>query len=156
MTASSARDDDPASTTPADPPAPAVTVREILDEARRVAGSGARLAMRLQELGIAPTDTIRYSESAISNWIRGRTMPPADVLVAASRIAGLPLVASRGSAAAAGHGLPSADLSAGLQHQIDALRASVIDLYGRLGYPMPSLDSSDSLGERRDSTASAG
>jgi hypothetical protein len=110
---------------------PAQTVREILEEARRVAGSGTRLAAQLEALGIGPPDTNRYSESAISNWIRGRTMPPADVLVAASLIAGHPV----GRAADTSY----ADVAA-LQDQVDALRAAVIDLYGRLGYQMPSLD----------------
>jgi hypothetical protein len=100
---------------------PAEIVRELLEEARRVAGSGPRLAAQLEAMGIGPPDTNRYSESAISNWIRGRTMPPADVLVAASAIAAQPDAAQ-------------------LQEQIDALRAAVIDLYGRLGYAMPNLD----------------
>jgi transcriptional regulator with XRE-family HTH domain len=114
-----------------DAASPAQTVREILEEARRVAGSGTRLAAQLEALGIGPPDTNRYSESAISNWIRGRTMPPADVLVAASQIAGHPF----GRAADTGHaGM------ADLQAQVDALRAAVIDLYGRLGYQMPNLD----------------
>src|SRR5262245_16267836 len=152
-----ARDDRPPSAAAADVvPAPAVTVREILDEARRVAGSGSRLAARLQELGVGPSETITYSESAISNWVRGRTMPPADVLVAASLIAGQPLVVPRSSASAVGHPVPSAELGVELQRQLDALRAAVIDLFGRLGYPMPSLDSPDGPGDRRDRTASAG
>jgi transcriptional regulator with XRE-family HTH domain len=112
---------------------PAEIVRELLEGARRVAGSGPRLAAQLEAMGIGPPDTNRYSESAISNWIRGRTMPPADVLVAASAIAGqpvrLPLAVAQADAAQ-------------LQEQIDALRAAVIDLFGRLGYTMPNLDRS--------------
>jgi hypothetical protein len=84
----------------------------------------------LEELGIGPPDTNRYSESAVSNWIRGRTMPPADVLVAASSIAGYPLERP----------LTGGETSGRLQDQIDALKAAVIDLYGRLGYARPSLD----------------
>jgi hypothetical protein len=57
-------------------------------------------------------------------------MPPADVLVAASSIAGYPLVRP-----AAGEAPDER-----LQDQIDALKAAVIDLYGRLGYARPSLD----------------
>ena len=109
---------------------PAEIVRELLEEARRVAGSGPRLAAQLEAMGIGPPDTNRYSESAISNWIRGRTMPPADVLVAASQIAGQPV------------GLPLAAAQADvaeLQEQIDALRAAVIDIYGRLGFVVPNL-----------------
>jgi transcriptional regulator with XRE-family HTH domain len=133
----------------------AVTVREIIEEARRVAGSGTRLAERLQELGIRPADTTRYSESAISNWIRGRTMPPADVLVAASLIAGLPLVTPRG-AAAGEHGRQVLELGADLQAQVDALRAAIIDLYGRLGYPLPNLDSSHDSDQKDRPAASTG
>jgi len=121
---------DPSAATEAES-SPAEIVRELLEEARRVAGSGPRLAVQLEAMGIGPPDTNRYSESAISNWIRGRTMPPADVLVAASQIAGQPV------------GLPLAAAQADvaqLQEQIDALRAAVIDLYGRLGYTMPNLD----------------
>jgi hypothetical protein len=129
-------------------------VRDILDEARRIAGSGPRLAARLQELGIGPAETNRYSESAISNWIRGRTMPPADVLVAATIIAGRPLVASTSSDSHQGiHSLKS---GTDCQQQIDALRTAIIDLYGRLGYPMPSLDGSSEAGEDRAWGAPAG
>jgi transcriptional regulator with XRE-family HTH domain len=112
------------------PSSAAATVREILEEARRVTGSGARLAARLEELGIGPPDTNRYSESAVSNWIRGRTMPPADVLVAASSIAGYPLERAGAGSEPDEH----------VQSQIDALKAAVIDLYGRLGYARPNLD----------------
>lgn len=120
-----------ASAAPGAESSPAEIVRELLEEARRVAGSGPRLAAQLESMGIGPPDTNRYSESAISNWIRGRTMPPADVLVAASVIAGQPV----------GLPLAAAQADAGqLQDQIDALRAAVIDLYGRLGYTMPNLD----------------
>jgi hypothetical protein len=119
---------------------PATTVREILEEARRIAGSGQRLAARLEELGIGPPDTNRYSESAVSNWIRGRTMPPADVLVAASLIAGHPLTrpGSTPEAAVVLHRLEDLDR---LQQQVDALRAAIIDLYGRLGFAMQDFDS---------------
>jgi hypothetical protein len=136
---------------------PAATVREILDEARRVAGSGSRLAARLEELGIGPPDTNRYSDSAISNWIRGRTMPPADVLVAATLIAGQPLARPQV--------VPTPDerlvrLEAEaelLQHQVDAMRAALIDLYGRLGYPLPDLTAQVSTDETRtERSASAG
>jgi hypothetical protein len=112
------------------PSSAAATVREILEEARRVTGSGARLAARLEELGIGPPDTNRYSESAVSNWIRGRTMPPADVLVAASSIAGYPLE----------HPTAGGQMDGRLQDQIDALKVAVITLYGLLGYTRPNLD----------------
>jgi len=145
-------DQSPGSDSPAGTTSPAVTVREILEEARRVAGSGSRLAARLEELGIGPPDTNRYSESAISNWIRGRTMPPADVLVAATVIAGQPLT----RALAVTEPSQSARDLAHLQYQVDALRAAVIDLYGRLGYPMPNLDSDVDESGPSSRAASAG
>jgi hypothetical protein len=136
---------------------PAATVREILEDARRVAGSGSRLATRLEELGIGPPDTNRYSESAISNWIRGRTMPPADVLVAATLIAGQPIARPLSVAEPSGTLRALEGGTVRLQYQVDALRAAVIDLYGRLGYPMPSFDS-DASGDAQPTshTASAG
>jgi transcriptional regulator with XRE-family HTH domain len=124
---------------PASTASPATTVRDVLETARRVAGSGPLLAARLEELGVGPPDTKRYSESAVSNWIRGRTMPPADVLVAAASIAGLSLdrrLLSRSD----NHPSAPNDLSEAvtrLQGEVDALRADLIELYGRLGYAMP-------------------
>jgi transcriptional regulator with XRE-family HTH domain len=135
---------------------PATTVREILEEARRVAGSGPRLAARLEELGVGPPDTNRYSESAISNWIRGRTMPPADVLVAATIIAGQPLAGPLSLAESTDALRVLEQGAAKLQYEIDALRAAVIDLYGRLGYPMPNLDVAPDAGATPDRAASAG
>lgn len=151
------RESDPApDPTPATSAPPATTVREILEEARRVAGSGPRLAVRLEELGIGPPDTNRYSESAISNWIRGRTMPPADVLVAATIIAGQPLARPL-SLAAPTDALRSLEEGvAKQQYEIDALRAAVIDLYGRLGYPMPNLDAPADTAAPAGRAASAG
>src|SRR5262245_57764591 len=155
MTARSAQNDPSAGSTADAPAEPAVTVREIIEEARRVAGSGNRLAERLQELGIRPAETTRYSESAVSNWIRGRTMPPADVLVAATLVAGLPLV-SPGRSGSGERSLQVLELGAELQSQVDALRAAIIDLYGRLGYPMPNLEGSHDSGLRDRRAASAG
>jgi hypothetical protein len=114
------------------------------------------LAVRLEELGIGPPDTNRYSESAISNWIRGRTMPPADVLVAATIIAGQPLARPL-SLAAPTDALRSLEEGvAKQQYEIDALRAAVIDLYGRLGYPMPNLDAPADAAAPAGRAASAG
>ncbi|MDQ6899549.1 MAG: hypothetical protein M3072_08585 [Candidatus Dormibacteraeota bacterium] len=45
------------------------------------------MAIRLEELGVRGEGGARYSESAISNWIKGRAMPPAHVLLAAARLA---------------------------------------------------------------------
>lgn len=138
------------------PNALAAMVREVMDEARRVAGSGSRLATRLEELGVGPPDTNRYSESAISNWIRGRTMPPADVLVAATIIAGRPMTWTTDEGEAGGPLQLLQDNAAKLQYEVDALRAAIIDLYGRLGYPMPNLDTLTDTEATPTRAASAG
>jgi hypothetical protein len=141
--------------TPSADVSPAATVREILEDARRVAGSGSRLAARLEELGIGPPETNRYSESAISNWIRGRTMPPADVLVAATVIAGQPLTRALALAEPSGAVQDLETTTAELQSQMDALRAAVIELYGRLGYSMPNLDANARYGGSMPSSRAA-
>jgi len=121
-------------------PDPAAAVRTILEEARRVAGGGPRFAARLEEVGVGPPETGRYSESAISNWIRGRTMPPADVLLAAALMAGISVDARLlSSAQPSTVDAPGADSDAlaQMRAELDDLRADVIDLYGRLGFPLP-------------------
>lgn len=124
-------------------PDPAAAVRTILEEARRVAGGGPRFAARLEEVGVGPPETGRYSESAISNWIRGRTMPPADVLLAAALMAGISvddrlLVSSRSTAQPPSVVVDTNVLVAAMRAELDDLRSDVIDLYGRLGFPMPT------------------
>lgn len=68
-------------------------------------------------------------------------MPPADVLVGATVIAGQPIARPLSSGAPAGTIRTLEADAVRLQYELDALRAAVIDLYGRLGYPMPNLDS---------------
>lgn len=65
-------------------------VRDVLDEARRAAGGGAALAAKLKAAGVGP-EAGAYSESAVSNWIKGRTRPPADVVLAAAAVYDLSL-----------------------------------------------------------------
>ena len=67
-----------------------LTARELLEEARRAAGGGSALAAALKDAGVSP-DSGAYSESAVSNWIKGRTRPHADVLLAACSLYGLSL-----------------------------------------------------------------
>ncbi len=64
--------------------------RQVLEEARRAAGGGAALATALQDANVGP-DSGAYSVSAISNWIKGRTRPPADVLLTAAALYGISL-----------------------------------------------------------------
>ncbi len=110
-------------------------VKQIINEAKTVVGSGPVLAEQLERRGVGP-DTGRYSPSAVSNWINGRTMPPADVLLAAAQIAGVSLDERLGVAT----GVVESDWSSAvdeLQEQVDALRAQVIELYGRTGQTFP-------------------
>ncbi|WP_309063299.1 DUF5919 domain-containing protein [Streptomyces sp.] len=65
-------------------------VREVLDQARRAAGGGAPLAAALRAADVGPESGV-YSESAVSNWIKGRARPPADVVLAAASLYGLSL-----------------------------------------------------------------
>lgn len=115
-------------------------VQAVIDEARRHAGTGPLLAARLEELGVGG-ETGRYSESAISNWTKGRTMPPADALLAAAKFAGISIdqklgLSAPGTANADGTVIEAA--IGQLQAEIDRLRADVIDLYGRVGQPLPT------------------
>lgn len=57
-------------------------VRGLLEEARRRAGGGSAVANALCDAGVGP-EKGAYSESAVSNWIKGRTRPHADVVLAA-------------------------------------------------------------------------
>jgi transcriptional regulator with XRE-family HTH domain len=65
-------------------------VRDVLDQARRAAGGGAPLALALRSANVGP-ESGTYSESAVSNWIKGRARPPADVLLAAASLYGISL-----------------------------------------------------------------
>ncbi len=104
-------------------------------QARQAAGSGTKFAARLKEFRVGPDDG--YSESAISNWINGRVMPPADVLLAAAVIAGIPF--------ASGEDEPQTraqieqewrTLIRLLQSQVDELRVEVRNLSGRIVIPL--------------------
>lgn len=117
-------------------PDAAELVRDVLDEARRIVGSGPAFAERLRSQGVGPATGL-YSQSAVSNWINGRTMPPADVLIAAARIAGISLDERiHGATVAAGRsGGPAVEPE--LQRQIDVLQAQMLEVYGRLGLAWP-------------------
>lgn len=65
-------------------------VRDVLDQARKAAGGGAALALALRSADVGP-DSGTYSESAVSNWIKGRARPPADVVLAAASLYGISL-----------------------------------------------------------------
>lgn len=115
-------------------------VRQVVAEARRKAGSGPALALELERAGVGP-DSGRYSESGISNWIKGRTKPPADVLLASAVIGGVSLDAKLAHGPEVGDqedslGQLRADIR-GLQRQQGRLQALLMDLYSRTGQPFP-------------------
>src|SRR5262249_22261603 len=114
-------------------------VRQVLEEARRTAGSGTRFAAGLHEIGVGGENG-HYSESAISNWIKGRTMPPADVLLAAAAVARISLDAKLDQALGnpAVEDASTGELVAEVRRELGRLRADVRDLYLRLGFPAPS------------------
>lgn len=68
----------------------AQAVREVIEEARRTAGGGAAFAELLERVGV-PAKGGRYSESGITNWIKGRTSPDGAILLATAAIAGISL-----------------------------------------------------------------
>lgn len=74
-------------------------VRQVVDEARRKLGSGPALTAELERVGVAP-ESGRYSVSAVSNWCKGRAMPPSEVLLAAALLGGISIDAklARGGA----------------------------------------------------------
>lgn len=111
-------------------------VREILEEARRAVGGGPSFAARLSEHGVGP-ETGHYSQSAVSNWIKGRTMPPADVLLAAAQIAGISLDDRLAITATTSRSEEDWQTAVDdLQAQIDGLRAEMLNLAARLGHPL--------------------
>ena len=129
-------------------------ITDVLSEARRVAGPASLLAERLAELGLHGDRGAPYSESAISNWITGRTMPPADVLLAASSIAGISLDQRLGTLEA-----PRADKQRAanefenelreLRRQVALLQTQLMNLYARTGHTYPQASSEEAGGRRR-------
>ncbi len=111
-------------------------VGELVDAARKEAGNGEALAQQLEALGVGGEKGGRYSMSAISNWVKGRTMPPADVLLAVAVVSGQSL---DGKLAAHGHQLPGnagdGRETDGLKTELARLRAEMMHLYSRVGEP---------------------
>ncbi|MDH4076438.1 MAG: helix-turn-helix domain-containing protein [Acidimicrobiia bacterium] len=110
-------------------------IRNTMAQARQACGSGSKFAARLKEFGVGPDDG--YSESAISNWINGRVMPPADVLLAAAAIAGVPFPSG------AKEPQTQAEIEQEwrmlirlLQSQVDELRIEVRQLSGQVEIPL--------------------
>lgn len=108
-------------------------VSGLVEAARNEAGNAEALAARLQDLGIVRDQGKRYSVSAISNWVQGRTMPPGDVLLAVAYVGGQSIdakilgTAETTAEAAAADGQLKAELA--------RLQAEVMHLYSRMGEP---------------------
>jgi hypothetical protein len=57
---------------------------EAMQEAKERAGKASVLVVRME-----PLVGRRYDEDSVSAWIRGRTVPPADALLAAAKVTGI-------------------------------------------------------------------
>jgi transcriptional regulator with XRE-family HTH domain len=101
-------------------------VRALLAQARQKAGGGNALALALRDAGVGP-ERGAYSESAVSNWIKGRTRPPADVVFAAASIYGLSIDSAvsgkdEANGATTGDGSDLARMQANIDHLADLVR----------------------------------
>lgn len=115
-----------------EPPDWRAIVGELVDDARRAAGNGEALAQQLEALGVRGDRGSRYSMSAISNWVKGRTMPPADVLLAVSVTSGQSLDAKLHQHLGGTQASSTDDLD-GLRAEVARLQAEMIHLYGQVG-----------------------
>lgn len=114
-----------------------LVVRETIEEARRVLGGGPSFAERLAEVGVGPGGG-HYSQSAVSNWVKGRTMPPADVLVASAGLTGISLDPRILATFTDGRDGTDWRTAVGdLQKQVDALTAQLLEICSRLAIPVP-------------------
>ena len=122
--------------TPSAPPDWRAIVGELVEDARKAAGNGEALAQQLEALGVRGERGARYSMSAISNWVKGRTMPPADVLLAAAVTSGQSLdakLAEHINGAAGGRDQSGIE---GLRAEVARLQAEMINLRGQIGQPV--------------------
>jgi transcriptional regulator with XRE-family HTH domain len=127
-------------------------VGKFVDDGRRTVGNGEALAQELEKLGVGGDKGGRYSMSAISNWVKGRTMPPADVLLAVAMVSNQSLdglVPGRAAGAAA----DGEDVGQ-LKTELARLQAEMMHLYSRVGEPYDREDAAanDSGGLPRTGT----
>lgn len=104
---------------------------DILESARGRAGKASVLAMTLEQMGVVGEGGARYSESAISNWIRGRARPPAEAVLAAAASQGISIDAKLGITSEDEDTLDGVTLAERVNHLEDRL-ASVLDIVGKL------------------------
>ncbi len=112
-------------------------VREVLMEARQHLGGGTALARALDESGVR-ADAGPYSVSAVSNWIKGRTRPPAEVVLAAAATADLSLDDRLRPPGRdhTGDARVREELDE-LRHDFGRLEMLLLELYNRTGQPYP-------------------
>jgi len=108
-------------------------VGELVDTARRSAGNGEALAQQLEQLGVSG-ERSRYSMSAISNWVKGRTMPPADVLLAVALVSGQSLDAKLNEQRGTNEEVDD------LKAELARLQAEMMHLYSKIGEPYERTD----------------
>ena len=108
-------------------------VGQFIDDGRRTVGNGEALAQALEKLGVGGDRGNRYSMSAISNWVKGRTMPPADVLLAVALVSGQSLDSllpgRQGTDQAEGQDVTQ------LKTELARLQAEMMHLYSKIGEP---------------------
>jgi transcriptional regulator with XRE-family HTH domain len=129
-------------------------VSDVLAEARRHAGNGPLLAEELHRLGVGPDG--RYSESAISNWIKGRAMPPADVLLAAATLGAISLDERLGAPHSEADGTPVEAIAEDVRRvsrQLAQMQARVMHLYSRIGEAYPHDQAEDEPADRAKKAA---
>lgn len=110
-----------------------VLVGKFIDDGRRAAGNGEALSQELEKLGVGGDRGGRYSMSAISNWVKGRTMPPADVLLAVALVSNQSLdglvPGRQGGVVTDGEDVTQ------LKSELARLQAEMMHLYSRVGEP---------------------
>lgn len=111
-------------------------VSAVVERARNSAGNAEALSAQLQDIGIGGENGARYSVSAISNWVQGRTMPPGDVLLAVAFAGNESLddqlfgTTTKPAAGAAPQGEDDE-----LRTEVARLQAEIMHLYSRIGEP---------------------
>lgn len=108
-------------------------VQEVATRARDTAGSAPKLANELAQIGFSG-EKGPYSESGISNWIQGRTTPPADVFLGLLHLAAIPLNETLGIKV-------GVEINEPLRHELDVVRSMVTNLYQHIGLEMPDMSS---------------